>query len=105
MPRTKYFRDLIAWQKAMALARRVYSLTEDFPKSEIFGLRIQLRRSAVSVASNIAEGYGRLTDAQLRNSVGMARGSLYELQTQIELACDLGLFDKTRVKELLDPCY
>ncbi len=86
----------------MALARQVYALTEGFPKSEIFGLRIQLRRAAVSVASNIAEGHGRLTDPQLRNSLGMARGSLYELQTQIELACDLGLFGKTSAKDLID---
>lgn len=91
MARTRHYRDLLAWQKAMELARMVYALTEDFPKSEIFGLRMQMRRSAVSVASNNAEGHGRLTDAQLRNSLGMARGSLYELQTQMELAGDMGL--------------
>jgi four helix bundle protein len=85
----------------MVLSRLVYASTEGFPKSEIFGLRNQLRRSAVSVASNIAEGHGRLTDAQLRNSLGMARGSLYELQTQIELACDLSFFDKSSAKELI----
>jgi len=78
----------------MALAREVYIRTEEFPKSEMFGLRMQMRRSAVSVASNIAEGHGRLTDPQLRNSLGMARGSLYELQTQIELACDLRFIDE-----------
>jgi len=77
----------------MELARQVYLLTEDIPKSETFGLRMQLRRSAVSVPCNIAEEHGRLTDAQLRNSLGMARGSLYELQTQIELACDMSFID------------
>ena len=102
VPRTRDFRDLIAWQKAMELARQVYVLTEEFPKSEMFGLRMQLRRSAVSVASNIAEGHGRLTDAQLRNSMGMARGSLYELQTQIELACDLGFINKGAAQGLFD---
>jgi four helix bundle protein len=66
--------------------------TECFPKTEIFGLQNQLRRAAVSVPSNIAEGHGRLTDGQLRNSLGVARGSLYELQTQIELACDMGFW-------------
>jgi len=86
----------------MDLAREIYLRTEEFPRSETFGLRMQLRRSAVSVASNIAEGHGRLTDAQLRNSLGMARGSLYELQTQIDLAGDLGFIDKMAVKELLD---
>lgn len=84
----------------MALARQVYVQSDGFPKSEIFGLRNQLRRAAVSVASNIAEGHGRLTDPQLKNSLGMARGSLYELQTQIELACDLGFFDKASAKDL-----
>jgi four helix bundle protein len=73
----------------MELARAVYLRTETFPKSETFGLRMQMRRSAVSVASNIAEGHGRLTDPQLRNALGMARGSLYELQTQTELAAGL----------------
>jgi four helix bundle protein len=94
VPRTRHFRDLVAWQKAMGLAREVYLLTEGFPKSETLGLRMQMRRSAVSVASNIAEGHGRLTDPQLRNSLGMARGSLYELQTQTELACDLNFIDR-----------
>jgi four helix bundle protein len=73
----------------MELARLVYVHTEEFPKSETFGLRMQMRRSAVSIASNIAEGHGRLTDPQLRNSLGMARGSLYELQTQTELAASM----------------
>lgn len=86
----------------MTLAREVYLLTEEFPKSETFGLRMQLRRSAVSIASNIAEGHGRLTDAQLRNSLGMARGSLYELQTQIQLACDMKFFDQQSAERLLD---
>jgi four helix bundle protein len=102
VPRTRHFRDLLAWQKAMALAREIYLRTEEFPKSETFGLRMQLRRSAVSAASNIAEGHGRLTDPQLRNSLGMARGSLYELQTQIELACDLRFVDPESKQRLLE---
>ena len=89
MARTRHYRDLLVWQKAMELARLIYAHTEEFPKSEMFGLRMQMRRSAVSVASNIAEGHGRLTDPQLRNALGMARGSLYELQTQTELAFSL----------------
>jgi four helix bundle protein len=102
--RTRHFRDLVAWQKAMELARQVYLVTEEFPKSEIFGLRMQLRRSSVSVASNIAEGHGRLTDAQLRNSLGMARGSLYELQTQIELARDMKFIEDGPERNLLGTC-
>jgi four helix bundle protein len=86
----------------MVLAREVYVLTEEFPKSETFGLRMQLRRSAVSIASNIAEGHGRLTDAQLRNSLGMARGSLYEMETQIELARDMRFINGDSLQRLTD---
>lgn len=86
MARTRHYRGLLVWQKTMELARETYLRTEEFPESETFGLRMQMRRSAVSVASNIAEGHGRLTDPQLKNALGMARGSLYELQTQTELA-------------------
>jgi len=84
----------------MQLAREVYSETEEFPKSEVFGLRLQLRRAAISVPSNIAEGHGRLTDPQLRNALGMARGSLYELQSQLELAGDMRYLNKDSVKRL-----
>ena len=92
---------MLVWQKAMELARDVYLRTEEFPKSETFGLRMQMRRSAVSVASNIAEGHGRLTDPQLRNALGMARGSLYELQTQTELACGLQFLNHDSSQEVL----
>jgi four helix bundle protein len=86
----------------MHLARAVYVATEEFPKSEMFGLRMQMRHSAVSVASNIAEGHGRLTDPQLRNSLGMARGSLYELETQLQLACDMGFIQREIEQRLLE---
>jgi four helix bundle protein len=102
VPRTRYFRDLIVWQKAMELARQVYVVTEDFPKSETFGLRMQMRRSAVGVASHIAEGHGKLTDAELRRSLGSARGSLYEFETQNELACGLMFINQESSRQLLD---
>ena len=102
MPRTRYFRDLIVWQKAMELARQAYVQTEEFPKSETFGLRMQMRRSAVAVASHIAEGHGRLADVDLRKSLGMARGALYEFETQNELACGLGFIDKDASMKLLE---
>ena len=102
MPRTRYYRDLIAWQKAMELARVVYASTEEFPKSETFGLRMQMRRAAVTVASHIAEGHGRLTDTDMRRSLGMARGSLYELQTQSELASDMRFLEQSSVEKILD---
>jgi four helix bundle protein len=89
MARAKNFHDLIVWQKAMALARVVYAATQDFPKAEMFGLQSQIRRAVVSIAANIAEGHGRLTDMQFRHFLGNARGSLCELQTELELAHDL----------------
>jgi four helix bundle protein len=72
------------------------------PKSEAYGLLTQIRRAAVSVPSNIAEGHGRLTDLQFRNFLGTARGSLYEMQTQLELAGNLGYLDEKPVRELMD---
>lgn len=88
--RTRSYRDLIAWQKAMLLVRSVYVLSESFPSSERYGLTSQMRRSAVSVPSNIAEGHGRLSDRYLRNFLVTARGSLFELETQVLLSVDLG---------------
>jgi four helix bundle protein len=101
MSRTRHYRDLIAWQKAMDLARTVYAQTEQFPKSENFGLRMQLRRSAVNVASHIAEAHGRLNDAEMRKGLGSARAANNELQTQIELAASLGFFNAAGADELL----
>ena len=102
MARPKSYRDLIVWQKSMALARQVYLLSTALPKTETYGLLTQIRRAAVSVPSNVAEGHGRLTDMQFRHFLGNARGSLYELQTQIELAAEIGYFDDESVQKLLE---
>ena len=102
MARPKDYRELIVWQKAMGLAREAYSLTGGFPKKESYGLAAQIRRVAVPIPSNIAEGHGRLTDLQFRHFLGNARGSLCELLTQIELACDLGYLDKQSLRDLMD---
>jgi four helix bundle protein len=80
------FRDLQVWQKSMQLTVAVYGLTRDFPREEIYGLTSQMRRSAVSIPSNIAEGQGRLNAAEFRQFLGIARGSVCELQTQLEIA-------------------
>jgi hypothetical protein len=74
MARPKSYRDLIVWQKAMTLARQVYALTESLPKREAYGLVDQMRRSSVSVASNVAEGHGRLTDLQFRHFLALRAG-------------------------------
>jgi four helix bundle protein len=102
MARPKSYRDLIVWQKAMELARQIYLLSQGLPKNEAYGLLTQMRRAAVSVPSNIAEGHGRLTDSQFRHFLGNARGSLYEVQTQVELAGNLGYFDENSIRELMD---
>lgn len=83
------YKDLIVWQKARALAIEIYRATEPFPKSEIYGLTSQLRRAAVSVASNIAEGQGRLTKGEFCHFLGQARGSLLEVETQLSIAVEL----------------
>jgi len=86
----------------MDLARAVYAAPEELPKSETFGLRMQLRRVAVSVASHIADGHGRLTDAENRKALSAARGALNEIQTQLELAASLGFIELAESERLLD---
>jgi four helix bundle protein len=87
------FRDLQVWQRSMELTVAVYRLTQGFPREEAFGLTAQLRRSAVSVPSNVAEGHGRMNPREFRHFLPIARGSNCELQTQLELAGALGLAD------------
>lgn len=83
------YKDLIVWQKSKALASEIYRITEKFPKSELYGLTSQVRRAAVSIASNIAEGQGRLTKGEFQQFLGHSRGSLLELETQLAIAVDL----------------
>jgi four helix bundle protein len=87
------YRDLIAWQKAKALALEVYRCTRKFPKDEIYGLTSQMRRAAISVPSNIAEGKGRYSRKELVQFLFHARGSLLELETQLSIAYDLKYMD------------
>ena len=87
---TSSYHDLRVWQHAIELAVSVYRVTETFPKHELYGLAQQLRRAAVSVASNIAEGKGRNTDKEFRQFLFNARGSLLELETQCVIARELG---------------
>ena len=99
------YRELIVWQRAMELCRTVCSATKAFPEGERFSLTSQMRRAAVSVASNIAEGQGRLTTKDFVRFLGIARGSLRELETQTLLAADLGFMGEVasaRCLELAD---
>ncbi len=102
--KTRHFRDLIVWQRSMKLAGVVYTATKAFPNEEIFGLTSQLRRAAVSVPSNIAEGHGRLTDNGFAVFLGQARGSLFEVETQIELASTLGYMKAAEAKKIIADC-
>jgi four helix bundle protein len=88
-------RDLVAWQQAYALGLAIYPATSSFPDTERFGLATQLRRCAVSVASNIAEGYGRGSTHDYLRFLRIARGSLCELDTQLQFASDLGYLAST----------
>jgi four helix bundle protein len=92
-------RNSVAWQKGMALAAVIYRVTQRFPVDERFGLTNQLRRAAVSVPSNIAEGKGRLSTGELIQFLGIARGSTLEVQTQLELASMLGFGDPAGIRE------
>ena len=97
MAHVKTFRDLVAWRKGMELTRAVYRATDAMPREERFGLTMQMRRAAVSIPSNIAEGFGRESRADLLKFLRIARGSLNELSTQIELASSLEKMPGTSV--------
>ena len=95
------FRDLKVWQKAMDLAEEVYTLVKYLPREETYSLSDQIRRAAVSIPSNIAEGQGRITTKEFIRFLSMARGSLWELSTQIELCERLRYLDKSQTKNAI----
>jgi four helix bundle protein len=96
------YKDLIVWQKSIVLVTNVYRCTKAFPKDELYGLTSQLRRAAVPVPSNIAEGQGRVSTGEFRQFLGHARGSLHEMQTQLVIAENLGYLGKTEKDRLLE---
>ncbi|MGA7340813.1 MAG: four helix bundle protein [Terracidiphilus sp.] len=93
------FQDLTVWQRAIDLTVCIYRLTRGFPKEETYGLVSQLRRASVSVASNIAEGRGRLNPAEFRQFLGVALGSTFEIKTQLVVARRLEIGDPTVLNE------
>ena len=93
------YRDLFVWQKAKAFAVEIYRTTDRFPKREIYGITSQLRRASVSVASNIAEGQGRLTAGEFKQFLGHARGSLLEAETPVGNRAGVGICRAGRVLE------
>jgi len=98
----KTYRDLVVWQKSMALVTDVYKTTKSFPKDETYGIVSQMRRCAVSIPSNIAEGYGRNSSSDYVRFLRMAMGSLYELQTQFDIPLNLGYVTKNYHGELFE---
>ena len=100
MPRTLGFRDLDVWQRSMDLVVEVYRITRAFPQSELYGLTAQMRRAAASVPANIAEGNGRLFRKEYAHHVSIARGSIAELSTCLEIAQRLGYVSPALVSDL-----
>lgn len=92
---------MIVWQKGILLTKKIYLATKTFPKEEMFGLTDQLKRSSVSIPSNIAEGYGRNTRTDYKRFLSIALGSVYELQTQIVISHDLNLISENDFTELI----
>ena len=99
---TASYRDLKVWQKAMELAETIYQVTATFPRSEQYGLVQQMRRASVSIPSNIAEGYGRKTARQRYNFLENSLGSVFELETQTELAARLSFIPKSEATPLAE---
>ena len=98
----KNYKELQVWQKSYKLCLEIYSITKGFPKDEQYGLTSQIRRAAVSLPSNIAEGYGRKTTPDYLRSLYIAYGSYCELETQTLLSGDLGYIKDNDIKELLE---
>jgi four helix bundle protein len=97
----KSYRELIIWQKSIQVVTNVYKLTRNFPKEELFGLTSQMRRCAISIPSNIAEGFGRNSQGDFKRFLNIALGSTYELQTQIEISLNLEFLNIENYSELL----
>jgi four helix bundle protein len=100
----KHYRELIVWQKAMDLAEAVYRLTRKFPREEMFALTSQLRRAVVSIPSNIAEGQGRGGTKEFMQFLGIANGSLQEVETQLILSDRFNYITTAELNEVLDRC-
>ena len=98
----KTFRDLLVWQKSMSFVTEIYKVSKSFPKEETFGLTSQLRRSAVSIPSNISEGYGREGVKDYLRFLNIAIASLFELQTQVEIAFNLEYLNKDKFDDLYE---
>jgi four helix bundle protein len=102
MSKVSHFRELHVWQRGMDIVEAVYRVSAAFPKSELYGLTGQVRRAAVSVPSNVAEGHTRASTKEYLNHVSMAQGSLAEVETQMEIAARLGYLASADLSTLLE---
>jgi four helix bundle protein len=102
MSKVSHFRELHVWQRGMDIVEAVYRVSAAFPKSELYGLTGQVRRAAVSVPSNIAEGHTRASTKEYLNHVSMAQASLAEVETQLEIASRLGYLTSTELSLVLE---
>ena len=98
----KSYRDLIVWQKSMMLVTQIYLITKELPNNELYGLTSQIRRSSISLPSNIAEGYGRNSTNDYIRFLQIASGSLYEVQTQLEICRNLEYLSKDIFNEIYE---
>lgn len=98
----KTYRDLIVWQESMHFVTKVYQISKTFPKEEIYGLTSQMRRSAVSIPSNIAEGYGRKSTDDYLRFLQIAISSLYEIQTQLEISLNLKYLSTNKYEKVFE---
>lgn len=96
------YKDLVAWQKSMALVTEVYRASQEFPKEEVFGLIGQTRRAAISIPSNIAEGHARTSKKEFQYFLSNARGSLAELETHLTIAYQLTYINEMAINQVLD---
>ncbi len=101
----KSYRDLEVWQKGIQLAKAIYQLTMSFPSEERFGLTNQMRRAAVSIPSNIAEGHARLSTAEFQRFLAIAMGSVAELETQIILSTELDFLSEAASHDMLSQLH
>lgn len=96
------FRNLLIWQKSMVLVTKIYTVTNNFPKEEVFGLTSQIKRSAISIPNNIAEGLGRESSKEFLRFLKISIGSLFELQTQLEIAINIIYLDEETFNNLYE---
>lgn len=104
MERSRSYRDLIVWKKSIALVGTIYSSTRSFPKAEMYGLTAQIRRAGISIPANIAEGQGRNSKGEFLQFLGIAQGSLAELETLLEISRNLKYLTSSDVDALWTDC-